>query len=116
MVGLGIVVSAAAGAISVLISWYYKPYFPAASQALYVTKELPVGTSSPFAPGLFDLRGVTFAAWTLAAFAVGVLAGVIIRRVVPAIVATLVFYTGLAFATGGVLAPALRSAGRSRAS
>jgi ABC-2 family transporter protein len=103
VVGLGIVVCAAAGAISVLFSWYYKPYFPSSSQALYVTKELPIGTSSPFAPGLFDLRGVTFAAWTLAAFAVGVLAGVLIRRVVPAIVAALVLYTGLAFAAGGFL-------------
>ena len=46
---------------------------------------------------------MTFAAWTLAAFAIGVLAGVLIRRVVPAIVATLVVYTGLAFAVGGFL-------------
>ena len=96
-------VTAAAGAISVLFSWYYQPYFPAGSQALYVSKELPIGSSSPFAPGLFDLRGVTFAAWTLAAFAIGVLAGVLIRRVVPAIVATLVVYAGLAFAVGGFL-------------
>ena len=39
---------------------------------------------------------VAFAAWTLTAFAVGALAGVLIRRVVPAIVATLVVYAGLA--------------------
>ena len=89
--------------ISVLFSWYYQPYFPAGNQALYVSKELAIGSSSPFSPGLFDLRGVTFAAWTLAAFAIGVLAGVLIRRVVPAIVATLVVYTGLAFAVGGFL-------------
>ena len=49
---------------------------------------------------LFDLRGVAFAAWTLAAFAIGVLAGMLIRRVVPAIVATLAVYAGLALATG----------------
>ena len=103
VVGLGVAVTAATGAISVLFSWYYQPYFPAGSQALYVSKELPIAASSPFAPGLFDLRGVTFAAWTLAAFAIGVLAGVLIRRVVPAIVATLVVYTGLAFAVGGFL-------------
>ena len=103
VVGLGVAVTAATGAISVLFSWYYQPYFPAGNQALYVSKELPIATSSPFAPGLFDLRGVTFAAWTLAAFAIGVLAGVLIRRVVPAIVATLVVYTGLAFAVAGFL-------------
>ena len=41
-----------------------------------------------------------FAAWTLAAFAIGALAGMLIRRVIPAIAATLGAYAGLAFATG----------------
>jgi len=44
------------------------------------------------------LRGVAFAAWTLAAFAIGALAGMLIRRVVTAIAATLAVYTGLALA------------------
>jgi len=48
---------------------------------------------------VFDLHGVAFAAWTLAAFAIGALAGMLIRRVVPAIAATLAAYTGLALAT-----------------
>jgi hypothetical protein len=103
VVTLGVVVTAMAGAISVLFSWYYQPYFPAASAPLYVSKGLPIAASSPFAAGLFDLRGVTFAAWTLAAFAIAVLAGVLSRRVVPAIVATLAAYTGLVFAVGGLL-------------
>jgi ABC-type transport system involved in multi-copper enzyme maturation permease subunit len=103
VVGLGVVVTAAAGAITVLFSWYYQPYFPAGSQALYVSKQLQIAASSPFSVGLFDLRGVTFAAWTLAAFAIGVLAGVLIRRVVPAIVATLAVYAGLVFAVSGFL-------------
>ncbi len=103
VVGLGVVVTAAAGAMTFLFTWYYQPYFPTGSQALYVSKELPIGTTSPFTPLLFDLRGVTFAAWTLAAFAIGVLAGVLIRRVVPAIVTTLAVYTGLALAVGGFL-------------
>jgi hypothetical protein len=41
--------------------------------------------------------------WTLAAFAIGALAGMLIRRVVPAIVATLAAYAGLAVAAGGFL-------------
>ena len=48
---------------------------------------------------MFDLHGVAFAAWTLAAFAIGALAGMLIRRVVPAIAATLAVYAGLALAT-----------------
>ena len=86
-----------------LVSWYYQPYFATGNQALSLTE------SSPLAPGLFDLRGVAFAAWTLAAFAIGALAGMLIRRVVPAIVATLAAYAGLAFAAGSP-APALPDA------
>ena len=88
LVPLAVVVAAAAGAFSVLFSWYYQPYFAAGYSRL------------PFAPGVFDLRGVAFAAWTLAAFAIGALAGMLIRRVVPAIAATLAVYAGLAFAAG----------------
>jgi hypothetical protein len=94
LVSIAVVVAAAAGALSVLISWYYRPYLGARNAALF----LP--TDSPLSAGLFDMRGVTFAAWTLAAFAIGGLAGMLIRRVVPAIVATLAVYAGLAFATG----------------
>ena len=94
LVALAVVVAAAAGAVSVLISWYYQPYFHAANQSLSLPE------ASPLSPGLFDLRGVGFAAWTLAAFAIGALAGMIIRRVVPAIVAALAAYAGLAVAAG----------------
>jgi hypothetical protein len=58
---------------------------------------------NPFFPALFDLHGVVFAAWTLAAFAIGGLAGMLIRRVVPAIAVTLAVYVGLAFAVGAFL-------------
>ena len=40
------------------------------------------------------------ASWTLVAFAIGALAGMLIRRVVPALAATLAAYTGLAVAAG----------------
>ncbi len=85
--------AAAAGAFSVLVSWYYEPYL-ASNQTLSITE------ASPLTPGLFDLRGVGFAGWTLAAFAIGGLGGVLVRRVVPAIVATLATYAGLACAAG----------------
>ena len=90
LVVLAVVVTAATGAFSVLFSWYYQPFFAE-------------GNASPLSPMVFDLRGVTFAAWTLAAFAIGVLAGMLIRRVVPAIVAALALYTGIAIATAGLL-------------
>ncbi len=87
LVPLAIAVAAAAGSFSVLFSWYFRPFFAD-------------GNQTPLAPTVFGQRGVTFAAWTLAAFAIGALAGVLIRRVVPAIAATLAAYTGLALAAG----------------
>ena len=99
---LAVAVTTAAGAISVMFSWYYQPYFPTGNQALSFSKEVPY-QASPFAHGLFDLRGVSVAAWTLAAFAIGALAGMLIRRVVPAIVTALVVYAGLVIAAGAFL-------------
>ncbi len=97
LVTLAAVVAVAAGALGLLISWYYHPYYATGNQALSLTEY------SPLAPGLFDLSGVAFAAWTAGAFAIGGLAGMLIRRVVPAIVATLAVYAGLALAVGNFL-------------
>src|SRR5271167_2818389 len=97
LAGLAVAVTAAAGVISVLFSWYYQPYFGANNQA----RNLSELTS--LAPSLFDLRGVAFGAWTLAAFAIGGLAGMVTRKVVPAIEATHVAYAALAIATGAWL-------------
>ena len=48
---------------------------------------------------MFATHGIAFAAWTLVAFAIGALAGMLIRRIVPAMAATLGVYLGLALAT-----------------
>ena len=87
LVPLAVAVAAAAGVFSLLFSWFFQPFFAD-------------GNQTPFTPELFGLRGVAFAAWTLAAFAIGALAGMLIRRVVPAIAATLAAYAGLALAVG----------------
>jgi hypothetical protein len=80
-----VAVTAATAAFSQLFSWFYYPFFAD-------------GQQSGFAPQFFDLRGVAFAAWTLAAFAIGALAGVLIRRVVPAMAAAMAAWTGLVLA------------------
>jgi hypothetical protein len=87
---LAVALAAAAGVFTLLTSWYYQPYFAVGNPT----------PQTPFFPGLFSLRGPAFAAWTLVAFAIGALAGMLIRRVVPAIAATLAAYAGLAVATG----------------
>ena len=85
LVLLAIAVTVAAAAFSVLFSWCYSPVIGANRYA-----------RSPLNPALFDLRGAAFAAWTLAAFAIGALAGVLIRKVLPAIFATLAAWAALA--------------------
>lgn len=97
LVALGVVVAALAGAFSMVTTWYFEPYFGAENQALTLS------SSTPFAAGLFGMRGITLATWTLVAFALGGVAGVLIRRVVLAIGATLGAYAALAFVTGGFL-------------
>jgi hypothetical protein len=70
LVPLAVTVAVATGLLSLLFSWYYQPLFTD-------------GNSIPLEPGLFGLRGVAYAAWTLAAFTIGALAGLLIRRVSP---------------------------------
>jgi len=94
LVLLGVAVTAAAGAFSLLFSWYYQPFF---TQTFSGNVQIPLDTT------VFDLRGVAFAGWTLAAFAIGALAGMLIRRVVPALAVTLAVYAGLAVAVGAYL-------------
>jgi hypothetical protein len=88
LVPLAMAVTVAAGAFSVLVSWFIQPIFDAGDN------------NGPLYPTLFDMLGVALAAWTLTAFAIGVVAGVLIRRVIPAMFATLTAWTGLAFVTG----------------
>jgi ABC-type transport system involved in multi-copper enzyme maturation permease subunit len=96
LVLLAVVLAAATGAFGALVSWYCQPYSGTGHQALGLYETSPLVT-------LFSLREVTFPAWTLAAFTIGALAGMLIRRVVPAIAATLAVYAGLTFATAGFL-------------
>ena len=90
---IAVAVMVVAGAFSFLFSWCYRPIIG-----------VPQGLS-PLGSITFDLRGVAFAAWALVAFAIGVLAGILIRRVVPAMFATLVAWSGLAVVTGVYLRP-----------
>ena len=93
LVPLAVVTTLAAGAFSGLVSWYVQPIFGAGDN------------NGPLYPTLFDLLGVALAAWTLTAFAIGILAGFLLRRVIPAIVATIVVWAGVAVAAGAYLRP-----------
>jgi hypothetical protein len=88
---LAIAVTAVAGAFSVVFTWFFRPFL--------AQEDLGV-----FKAGVFDTRPVAFAAWTLAAFAIGVFVGMGLRRIVPAIAVTLGVYLGLSLATWGLRA------------
>jgi len=81
-----VTVTAAAAAFSQLFGWFYYPFFA-------------FPADSAFSPQYFELTGIAFAAWTLAAFAIGALAGAGIRKVVPAIAAAMAVWAGLLLVT-----------------
>lgn len=87
---LALTVTLAAGALGLAFSWCYGSLI-AGRDGFF-----PL---SPLTNVTFDLRGVAVAGWTLAAFALGALAGVLIRRVVPAMFATIAAWSGLALVT-----------------
>ena len=83
---IAVTVTAAAGAFSQLFAWFFQPFLKQEDMTV-------------LAATVFDTRGVAFAAWTLAAFAIGALLSMLIRRVVPAMATTLGVYAGLAVLT-----------------
>ncbi len=90
---LGLASMAFAGLISLLISWWAAPIDAAGG--------FPVGGGSQisrFQKVVFDARGVAPLGYAALGFVVGVLLGVLIRRTVPAMAATLVVVAAIQFA------------------
>jgi hypothetical protein len=88
---LAVILAAAACPIGTLFSWYYQPLISAGD------------SNGKLFPTVFDLSGFALAGWTLTAFALGAFAGALIRRVIPAMFATLAVWAGLAILTGTYL-------------
>lgn len=84
---LGALVAVASWALSQLFAWFFAPFLQ------------QQGTLTLFSSGVFTTRGVAFAAWCLAAFAIGAFLGMLLRRVVAAMAATLGAYLGLQLLT-----------------
>jgi ABC-type transport system involved in multi-copper enzyme maturation permease subunit len=83
LVLLGVTITALAGAFSTVFAWFFQP-------VLDQQQNMTVLTAT-----VFDTRGIAFAAWTLAAFSIGAFAGMLIRRILPAMAVTLGAYLGL---------------------
>ncbi len=87
---LGSVVTIAALIISQLFAWFFDPFLA------------PLGISV-LSPAVFEAQGVVYATWTLAAFCLGVFLGTLIRRVWPAMAASLGAYLVLIAVTWSYL-------------
>ena len=72
---LGAALAAAGSAFGALVSWW-------------LAQEAPLSGGNRWQPAQFGLTPVTFAAWTLVAFAAGAFAGALIKRTVPAMAVT----------------------------
>jgi hypothetical protein len=79
LVLLGVTLVVLAGAFGELFSWFFQPF-------LY-TEEMNRLTET-----VFDTSGIVFPAFTLVAFAIGSFLGMLFRRVIPALAATLGVY------------------------
>jgi hypothetical protein len=79
---LAAVITVPAWAFSQLFAWFFDPF-------------LQFEGKNVLDEGVFVTRGVAFAAWTLIAFAIGAFLGMLIRRIIPAMAATLGAYFGL---------------------
>jgi hypothetical protein len=80
---LGSAVTVAALAASLVFTWFFAPF-------------LARPTLTVLSPAVFDTRGLAYAAWTLTAFCLGLFFGALVRRVLPAMAATLGGYLALA--------------------
>jgi hypothetical protein len=83
---LGSLLTIGAFVISQEFTWFFDPF-------------LSRPTLNVLTPAVFDTRGLTYAAWTLTGFCLGVFLGTLVRRVLPAMAATLVAYVSLALVT-----------------
>jgi hypothetical protein len=80
LVPLAVVLTAAAYGLSALFSWYIGPFVQA-------------GVTGKYPMQLFGTMGTDFAAWTLFSFALAAFAGVLLRRAVPAMAASVIVLT-----------------------
>lgn len=83
---IGFVVTLAAFVIGQLFGWLFTPFL--------TTEKIRL-----VSVGVFDTQGVAYAAWTLTGFCVGAFLGMLIRRVLPAMAATVGLYAGLVMLT-----------------
>ena len=87
---LGLTLAVLAWAFSELFSWFFQPF-------LWVEQLNQMSTES-----VFDTRGLVFPAFTLVSFVIGAFLGMLFRRIIPAMAATLGAYLAIRLVAWGV--------------
>lgn len=82
---IGLCAMATAGLLSLMVGWWAEPIYKAAT----ATDGADFAGLNRFSPVLFDVHGVAPIGYAALAFMLGVTAGVLIRRTVPAMAAAL---------------------------
>jgi ABC-2 family transporter protein len=87
LVLLGAAIAVLTWAFSQVFTWFFAPFLQQQD------------TLTVLSATVFDTRGIAFAAWCLMSFTVGAFLGMLLRRVIAAMAATLGVYLGLAVVT-----------------
>ena len=95
---IGLAAMATAGLLSLIVTWYSSPI----DQALTLNPRHGISLLR-LGPVLFETRDVTPIAYAAFAFALGVAAGVLIRRTIPAMAATLVGFAVIQIAMADLI-------------
>lgn len=101
LAGIGLAAIATTGLLSLMVTWWAAPIdraggFPAALSQL-----------SRFSPVVFGARGIGPAGYAAFAFALGVTAGVLVRRTLPAMAVTLAVFACVQVAWPNAIRPSL---------
>jgi hypothetical protein len=87
---VGLASMAAAGLLSLMVSWWASPLYQAAQQASQNSLSI-----NRFAPPLFGATGIAPIGYAAFAFALGVTVGLLIRRTIPAMAVTLAVFAAI---------------------
>ena len=93
LVLLGVVITVLTWAFSQVFTWFFAPILQQQD------------TLTVLSATVFDTRGIAFASWCLMSFTLGAFLGMLLRRVIGAMAATLGAYLGLAVVTWVYLRP-----------
>ncbi|HET9016595.1 MAG TPA: hypothetical protein VFN57_13430 [Thermomicrobiaceae bacterium] len=90
---VGLASAALIGLLSLLVTWWYAPIDRVNATVIYWQGPINLDLNR-FDPPVFDLRGIVPIGCALFAFALGVTAGVLIPRILPAMAVTLPLFVG----------------------